>query len=80
MQNQQNPTTADRFLRMPEVIRVTGISRAQIYLLISKQEFPCQVKLTSAGKAAGWLSSEVQTWLNDRVKASRDKCISRIEV
>ena len=61
----------DRIMRMPEVIKTTGISRPQIYLLISKGEFPKQIKLTSGGKIAGWLQSEVMDWVASRVIASR---------
>jgi predicted DNA-binding transcriptional regulator AlpA len=45
-------TNDDRFLRMPEFRSITAISRAHIYLLISKTEFPKQYKLGE--RAAGW--------------------------
>jgi len=61
----------DRILRMPEVVSTSGLSRAQIYLLISKGEFPSQIKLTSQGKIAGWLHSEIMTWLQSRITHSR---------
>jgi len=35
----------DRFLRLPEVIHVTGLSRSTIYDLISRSTFPAQITL-----------------------------------
>ena len=62
--------SVDRFLRMPEVLRITGISRAQVYVLMSQNKFPRQTKISDGGKAAGWLQSEVAEWMNERL-ASR---------
>lgn len=59
----------DRFLRMPEIKQVTGLSRAHIYQLISKRKFPKQYKLGE--RAAGWLESEVSGWMQSRIIQSR---------
>ena len=59
----------DRFLRMPEVRAMTGISRPQIYLLISRGKFPKQVKLGE--KASAWLRSEILQWMESRIRNSR---------
>ena len=59
----------DRFLRMPEVRETTGLSRPQIYRLISRGEFPKQVKLGE--KASAWLQSEIKDWMNSKIVASR---------
>ncbi len=61
----------DRILRMPEVVRTIGLSKPQIYLLISKGEFPKQIKLTSGGKVAGWLQSEIMDYIQSRIDQSR---------
>ena len=61
--------TNDRFLRLPEVRLTTGLSRAHIYLLISKGSFPKQVKLGE--KASGWLLSEIRDWMQSRIIKSR---------
>lgn len=52
----------ERFLRLPEVIALTGLSRATIYRYADDGLFPRPVKLTK--RAVGWKSNEVQTWLN----------------
>lgn len=61
----------DRIMRMPEVMETVGLSRPQLYLLISQGKFPKQIKLTPGGKAAGWLQSEVLDYINSRVVESR---------
>ena len=55
----------ERFLRLPEVKHITALSRAHIYLLISKDEFPKQYKLGE--RAAGWLESEVLAWMQSKI-------------
>jgi prophage regulatory protein len=71
MTNEYSISENDRILRMPEVVNTSGLSRAQIYVMISKGEFPKQIKLTSQGKIAGWLHSEIMMWLQSRIIRSR---------
>lgn len=53
--------TQERFLRLPEVMHLCGLSRSTIYELIRKGEFPPQVSL--GGKNVAWLHSEVTAWM-----------------
>jgi prophage regulatory protein len=64
----------DRFLRFPEVKERVGFSRSQIHLLINQGRFPSPIKLCggTGGRASGWLESEVNTWIAERVAESRD--------
>jgi prophage regulatory protein len=57
----------DRFMRLPEVIHTTGLSRSTLYDLISRQQFPAQISL--GGKNVAWLASEIESWMNDRIAA-----------
>ena len=59
-----------RILRLPEVIRLTGLSRSTLYSLISKEEFPKQIKLTT--RSCGWDSIAVQRWINSRIGDPKD--------
>jgi prophage regulatory protein len=56
-------------LRLPQVKTQTGLSRSAIYQRISKQKFPKQIGL--GGRAVGWLESDVQNWIKQRLAASR---------
>lgn len=56
-------------LRLPQVRARTGLSRSQLYELISRGRFPRQVKLSE--RAAGWVEDQVEAWLAARISASR---------
>ncbi|MGA2085903.1 MAG: AlpA family transcriptional regulator [Terracidiphilus sp.] len=60
---------ATSILRLPEVKTRVGLSRSAIYLAISRDEFPQPVHL--GARAVGWLESEIEEWIRDRVKNSR---------
>lgn len=52
--------SASDLLRMPAVVRHTGLSRSTIYRLMATRHFPIPVKL--AGRAVGWRKSDVDLW------------------
>ena len=56
-------------LRLKSVMAQTGLSRSTIYLRVSEGTFPSPIKLGE--RSVGWLESEVQAWLKDRVSLSR---------
>lgn len=57
----------ERFMRLPEVIRVSGLSRATIYELMSKGAFPKKVPL--GGRNVAWPESEINAWVKVRMAA-----------
>lgn len=67
------------FIRLPEVMLRTGLSRASIYSEIAAGRFPKQVKLTPGSdpkRAVGWIDAEVDDWIGTRI-ASRDKTVEK---
>lgn len=60
-----------KICRLPDVVARTGLSRSTIYELISRDEFPPQISL--GRRSVGWLESEIQDWINDRIKVSRQR-------
>lgn len=58
-----------RVLRLPQVCVATGLRRSFIYQLQAQSRFPKSVKI--GVRAVGWLESEVQDWLAQRIAASR---------
>lgn len=54
-------------LRLPMVMRITGLARSTIYKLISQNQFPVPIKLST--RAVAWLQSEIETWVSSRVRA-----------
>lgn len=63
------PTNAIRFLRLPDVVHQSGLSRSQIYRLIGSNQFPKPVKLGQA--ASAWVETELNQWCIDRISAAR---------
>ena len=56
-------------LRLPEVMKRTGLGRSQIYKLVNQKEFPNQIRLGSSSVA--WLESEIETWIEEKIQDSR---------
>lgn len=46
----------ERFIRLPEVIHLCGLSRSTIYDLISREAFPKQISL--GGKNVAWVQQK----------------------
>jgi prophage regulatory protein len=60
-----------KLLRLAEVRSRVPFSRSQIYLLMSRNEFP---KATSIGaRAVAWLESDINAWIAMRIENSRKK-------
>ncbi|PAO03351.1 hypothetical protein CIW61_13490 [Enterobacter cloacae] len=64
--------TQERFLRLPEVMHLCGLSRSTLYDLIARDAFPAQVSL--GGKNVAWLQSEVTAWMAERIAHRNRKC------
>jgi len=60
-----------RILRLKQTKERTGLSRSTLYSLIKEGKFPPPIPL--GARAVGWLSSDVDAWIESRVKASRSK-------
>lgn len=65
---------AHTILRLPAVKARTGLSRSTIYLRVSGGTFPKPVSL--GGRAVGWIESEIQEWLERRIKHSRQLAVT----
>lgn len=51
----------DRFIRLPEVLHLTGLGKSSIYGLMKQGRFPIRTKFNA--RAAMWRESEVLTWI-----------------
>ncbi|KKM51224.1 hypothetical protein LCGC14_1555690 [marine sediment metagenome] len=60
---------SEQILKLPDVIKATGLARSTVYKLISENRFPKQIKLTSF--SSGWLQSEISQWIDERIALSR---------
>jgi prophage regulatory protein len=62
MIGQQQPIA--QLLRLPDVMRLTGLSRTTLYRLIDKGQFPRQINISV--RAVAWRASEVEAWIHSR--------------
>lgn len=60
-----SPPGTARLLRIREVLRLCGLSRATLYREIKLHTFPAPVKLSA--RSVGWLQEDVAQWLEARI-------------
>ena len=58
------------FLRLPAVLKATGLARSTVYRMVAEHTFPAPVKL--AKRAVGWRQDDVREWTNGRHTTARD--------
>ncbi len=64
---------SNTLIRLPEVQRRTGYSKAWIYRLISQKRFPSTIKIGS--RAIAFVESEIDEWVNQRIAESRGEVV-----
>lgn len=62
--------TAERLLRLPQVLEMTGRGRTATLDDVRIGRFPAPIKI---GSAALWVETEVQAWIAERVAEHRSK-------
>lgn len=62
------PDHPPRLLRLPEVMRRTGLSRATIYRMIAAGEFPPSVQLSA--RSVAWSEAAVNDWIEVKFAAA----------
>lgn len=60
----------EKILRLRSVLSRTGLSRSMAYDLMTKDQFPKPIGL--GARAVGWLESEIDAWIAERIQASRN--------
>lgn len=65
-----------KILRLPDVKEKTGCSRSMIYFLISEGKFPRAITLSK--RSVGWLESEIDEWIQQRIEKSRQNQGGRV--
>jgi prophage regulatory protein len=59
--------SAPRIIRLPEVIKRTGLPRASIYQQMAMGSFPKPIAISL--RSRGWIESEVKDWIEERIRA-----------
>ena len=60
---------SNTLIRLTEVQRRTGYSKAWIYRLMGQGKFPASVNIGS--RAIAFVESEIDEWINQRIAESR---------
>ncbi|MBH0058083.1 AlpA family transcriptional regulator [Pseudoalteromonas sp. SWXJZ94C] len=55
-----------RLIKLKEVIEKTSLGRSTVYEFMTKGTFPKQVSL--GAKSVAWLESEVDDWIEEKVR------------
>jgi prophage regulatory protein len=67
---------SESLLRLDAVKGRVGLGRSKILLLVQEGGFPQPVNIT--GRVKGWLASEVDRWIEDRVRESRPEHMEEV--
>ena len=63
-----------KILKVKQVAEEINVSVPQVYKLVSLGRFPKPIKLGERG--SGWLTSEIDAWLQSRVDARDEEAIN----
>ena len=61
--------SSSQIVRLPYVLKETGLGRSTVYRMVAEHTFPAPVKL--AKRAVGWRSADVRQWADTRPSTSR---------
>ena len=56
--------------RLPDVMKVAGLSRSSIYLAVSKEEFPKPIKI--GRRAVGWHQNVIEEWIQKLMERNNE--------
>ncbi len=59
---------SNRFIRMPELMKILGVSRSSVWNYCKSGNFPQPHKISP--RLVGWLESDVQSWIETRAKGA----------
>ncbi|WP_195440264.1 helix-turn-helix transcriptional regulator [Klebsiella oxytoca] len=59
---------SDKLVDMVFITEFTGLSDKWFYKLIQEGQFPKPIKM---GRSSRWLKSEIESWVQQRIAASR---------
>ena len=58
-------TTAPRFLRLPEVLNLVGVTRSTLYRWMEAETLPRQISV--GGNTVVWVESDVTKWMQEQI-------------
>lgn len=55
------------FLRLPDVVKITGISKSEIYRQVADGRFPAPRHYRDSPGKKFWLSTQIKDWQRDQL-------------
>ena len=68
--HEQYEATPRRLIRLPEVLKRVGLSRARMYGLINAGRFPKQVRIGL--RSVAFIESEIEAWMDSVIVARNE--------
>jgi predicted DNA-binding transcriptional regulator AlpA len=68
--SEEKLTSEERFLRIPQILKLIPIGKSTLWEKIKKGEFPKQIKL--GPKTAVWKASDVQAYIDNHCNVCND--------
>lgn len=65
-------STGQRVLRKPELMGRIGLSDVTLWRMEQEGKFPRRIRL--GGNSVGWLSAEIDDWLQERMENRDNVC------
>ena len=65
----ETPAAPERLLRLPEVLRLTGLKRASLYRDAQLGKFPPPIKIGVC--ASAWPSSLIEAWIAQKLPGDK---------
>ncbi len=56
--------SSPQIVRLPDVLKKTGLGRSTVYRMVAEHTFPAPVKL--AKRAVGWRHDDITQWTSGR--------------
>jgi prophage regulatory protein len=61
-------------IQVSQVLEKTNLARSTLGLYVKQGSFPAGVRLRDGARRVYWVESEVDAWLQSRIKGSRPAC------
>jgi prophage regulatory protein len=69
---------ADKFVRLGQVMEMTGLSRSSIYAYMAAGTFPAAVNIGQ--RSVAWIEQDLVEWIAGRIAAHRQSSQSKAAV
>jgi prophage regulatory protein len=58
----------EQFLRLPQVMEITGLAKSTVWLWVKEGRFPAPIKLSA--RVTVWQLSDVKAWQHKKVQGA----------